>query len=66
LRRLAEHGLAAVAPDDDAARGRLAEIVDFCDFSLDEQHATLERWRARRSGRGETLRAPNRETGGGA
>lgn len=47
-RRIAERGLTGVAPDDDVARGRLAEMLAFCAFLLDEERTRLERWRALR------------------
>jgi biotin operon repressor len=47
LRRIAERGLAGVTHDDGVALARLTEMVVFCDFFIEEQRATLERWRAR-------------------
>ena len=52
LRRIAEQGLAAADPGDTAARERLDELEDFCDFCRDEMQAMLDRWRARRRGAG--------------
>jgi hypothetical protein len=45
LRRIVEEGLAALEPGDDAAFARLADLHDFCDFSLGELDAMLVRWR---------------------
>lgn len=46
LRALGERGLAAISPDNIAGRKRLEYLRAFCDFSLAEQQATLDRWRA--------------------
>lgn len=51
LRVIAERGLAAVTPDDALAHERLEEMLQFCDFALDESYAMLEGWRARRQAR---------------
>jgi DNA-binding transcriptional regulator GbsR (MarR family) len=48
LRRVAERGLTAMAPDDEVARARLAELIDYCEFMTAEQQASLARWRERR------------------
>ncbi len=48
LRRIAEQGLAALNPSDLVASSRLAELVDFCDFTIEEQRATIIRWQERR------------------
>lgn len=47
LRRIAEQGLTALSPVDEASRARLLQMLDFCDFALDEYRAMLERWRTR-------------------
>ncbi len=47
MRRVAERGLAALAPDDEPARARLGELLDYCDFTTAEFEATLARWRER-------------------
>ncbi len=51
LRRLAERGLAALAPADDTARVHLAETIDFCDFCIEEYTAMRDRWYARQAAR---------------
>jgi hypothetical protein len=51
LRRISAAGLAAVPPDDVAARERLLEALDFCDFMLEEYRGLLVRWRARLTAR---------------
>ncbi len=53
LRRIAEQGLTATARTG-ATAAHLQELLDFCDFTITEQLATTERWRARR-----TARPPN-------
>lgn len=50
LRRIVERGLAATAPTG-ATAAHLRELLDFCDFSIAEQIASLERWRARQVAR---------------
>jgi hypothetical protein len=45
LRRIVEEGLAALDTGDDAARARLSDLHDFCDFSLGELDAMRARWR---------------------
>lgn len=49
LRRIGERGLAAVGDDDGAARAHLEELIDFCDFAIEGQHAMIARWQARRA-----------------
>lgn len=51
LRRLAERGLAALGPGESAAREQLEEMIDFCDFAMEERRGVLERWTARREAR---------------
>ncbi len=51
LRRLAERGLAALGPGESAAREQLEEMIDFCDFAMEERRGVLERWQARREAR---------------
>lgn len=53
LRRIAEQGLMATTPTG-ATTAHLRELLDFCDFTIAEQIASLERWRARR-----VVRPPN-------
>jgi biotin operon repressor len=48
LRRIAEQGLAALQGNDTTASNRLAELVDFCDFTIEEQRAAIVRWQERR------------------
>jgi DNA-binding transcriptional regulator GbsR (MarR family) len=50
LRRIAEQGLAATAQTG-ATAAHLRELLEFCDFTIAEQIASLERWRARHSER---------------
>lgn len=47
LRRLAERGLAVAASENEAAQARFADLLDFCDFSLEDLSGMLERWRER-------------------
>ncbi|HZS92341.1 MAG TPA: transcriptional regulator [Chloroflexota bacterium] len=58
LRRIVEEGLAALEPDDCAARARLADLHDFCDFSLGELAAMLARWREHHQARAATRTRP--------
>jgi hypothetical protein len=51
LRRLAERGLAALGLGESAAREQLEEMIDFCDFAMEERCGVLERWQARREAR---------------
>lgn len=51
LRKLGEQGLSAISPDNPVGRARLADLRDFCEFSLTEQYASLERWRTLRRSR---------------
>jgi hypothetical protein len=48
LRRIAEGGLAALAPDDTAAGRHLRELIAFCDFTIVEHRAMIDRWLASR------------------
>ncbi len=48
LRRLAERGLVAAQQSESAAHQHLAELVEFCDFVLEDRRASLERWRRRK------------------
>lgn len=50
LRRIAVQGLATVAPLDSVARGHLLELLEFCDFSIDDMRDMMVRWQARRAG----------------
>jgi len=51
LRRIAERGLAALGPGETAAREQLEEMIDFCDFAMEERRGVLERWQSRREAR---------------
>ncbi len=52
LQRIAERGLAALGPDEDALdRSRLEELADFCEFFIEETPALVARWHARRAAR---------------
>jgi DNA-binding transcriptional regulator GbsR (MarR family) len=51
-RRVGERGMASLEPDDDVARARLEELLDYCDFAAAEMQVTLARWRERRAGEG--------------
>lgn len=51
LRRLGERGLGALGPENAAAREQLEELIDFCDFAMEERRGLLERWQARRDAR---------------
>lgn len=48
MRRIAERGLEALGPGDAAARTQLEEMIDFCDFAMEERRGMIERWQARR------------------
>jgi DNA-binding transcriptional regulator GbsR (MarR family) len=52
LRRMAARALAALDPDDHNARAQLEDLVDFCDFSIEEHHNMIARWRERLRARG--------------
>jgi hypothetical protein len=49
LRRIGEQGLAATAPPDTVARANLDELLDFCDFMIEDMHGMIARWQARRA-----------------
>ncbi len=44
-RAMAERGLASLGADDVIARARLEEMREYCDFSIEEAHTMLARWR---------------------
>lgn len=48
LERLADLGFAALVPGNTAGKARLKELVDLCEFYLDEVQAMTKRWRAHR------------------
>jgi DNA-binding transcriptional regulator GbsR (MarR family) len=48
LRRIADRGLAAAQRTESAAHQHLAELIDFCDFVLEDRRTLLERWRKRK------------------
>jgi hypothetical protein len=52
LRRMAARALAALAPEDTMARAQVEDLVDFCDFFIEEHHSMMARWRARLRARG--------------
>jgi DNA-binding transcriptional regulator GbsR (MarR family) len=47
-RVMAEHGLATLNPDDTRPRARLEEMLDYCDFAMEETRNMLEHWRRRK------------------
>lgn len=49
LRQIGEQGLAATAPSDTVARANLEELLDFCDFLIEDFYAMMARWQARRA-----------------
>src|SRR3954447_19739277 len=49
LRRIAEQGLATAAPAGSVARTNLEELLDFCDFIIEDMRGTAERWQARQA-----------------
>lgn len=51
MQRIAERGLAAMTPDDTTARTHLTEMIDFCEFALEEYEGMMQRWRARQAKR---------------
>ncbi|HEY7973716.1 MAG TPA: hypothetical protein VID72_00100 [Ktedonobacterales bacterium] len=44
-RVMAERGLATLGPGDVLARERLEEMREYCDFSIEEAHNMVARWR---------------------
>jgi hypothetical protein len=52
LRRMAARALAALGPNDHQAREQLEDLVDFCDFSIEERVGMIARWRERLRARG--------------
>lgn len=51
LRRIAERALEAVGSADGVTREKLEEMIDFCDFVMEERRGMLERWQAHRDAR---------------
>lgn len=49
LRRIAQQGLDALPPDDATSRANLEELLDFCDFAIEDMHGTIARWQAHRA-----------------
>jgi hypothetical protein len=49
LRRIAEQGLMTVAPPGTVARTNLEDLLDFCDFIIEDMHGTVARWHAHRA-----------------
>jgi hypothetical protein len=49
LRRIAEQGLAATPPTDTVARANLEDMLDFCDFTIEDMRGMIARWQARRA-----------------
>jgi biotin operon repressor len=49
LRRIAELGLADAAPPGTVARAHLEELLDFCDFAIEDTQGMIARWHARRA-----------------
>lgn len=52
LRRMTARALAALEPDDQEARARLEDAVDFCDYFIEEHHRIIAGWRERLRARG--------------
>jgi hypothetical protein len=52
LRRMAARALAALGPDDAMARAQVEDLVDFCDFFIEEHQGMMARWRERLRARG--------------
>lgn len=52
LRRMGARALAALETDDHMARAQLEDLVDFCDFFIEEHHRMIARWRERLRARG--------------
>jgi len=48
LRRLAERGLAAAQKSESTAHQHLAELIEFCDFVLEDRRTSLVRWKKRK------------------
>ncbi|MBF6588977.1 MAG: transcriptional regulator [Ktedonobacterales bacterium] len=51
LKSIAARAIDGIAVEHVVAGTRLAELIEFCDFFIEEQHATLERWRQRHAAR---------------
>jgi predicted transcriptional regulator len=51
LGAIARRGLAAIGEGDAFAHAHLEELVEFCDFLLEEERSLLQRWRAYREQR---------------
>ena len=49
LRRIGELGLASVEPDNAIGRRNLEELIDFCDFMIEDMRGMIARWQARRA-----------------
>ena len=52
LRRMAARALAALESEDTMARVQVEDLVDFCDFFIEEHHTMMARWRERLRARG--------------
>ena len=48
LRGIAERGLEALPPDQEAARAKVRELLDLCELSAEVSRIALDRWLARR------------------
>lgn len=49
LRRIGEQGLAAAGVDNAVGRANLEELLDFCDFMIEDMRGMIGRWQARRA-----------------
>jgi len=58
MRRVAERGLGAMESDDEVARARLTDVIDYCAFMTAEQEMSLARWRQQRAVHGVPATAP--------
>jgi DNA-binding transcriptional regulator GbsR (MarR family) len=52
LRRMTARALGALEPEDQEARARLEDAVDFCDYFIEEHHRIIAGWRERLRARG--------------
>jgi DNA-binding transcriptional regulator GbsR (MarR family) len=56
LAEIAKRGLAAIEEGEAFARTHLEDLLDFCEFLLEEERGLLQRWRAHRERRAKLLR----------
>lgn len=59
LAEITKRGLAAIGEGETFARTHLEDLLDFCEFLIEEERGLLQRWRAHRT----QLAASQRDTG---